>query len=256
MHQWFRLYSELLEDPKAQKLPPEIFKHWINLLCLASRGDGLLPPIPDVAFALRLSEDASTIVLTDLAKRGLIEKKSGIYRPHNWAKRQYKSDVSTDRVRAFRKRFGNVAGRESETVSETPSDTDSEADTDSDTEQSRTEEKKPAVSLNTYGEFGHVKLTGQEHAKLKAELNGSLEHYIDRFDRWAEEEPRKTKNRKPYLTISNWFRRYGPAPKNGGHHVNIPANETAAERRNRKNSQVANEIRERLNRADGETPAD
>jgi hypothetical protein len=142
LHTWFRLYSELLEDPKVQTLPPDLFKHWINLLCLASKNEGLLPPPADISFALRLSAGTTTDVLSKLLKAGLLERKSGIYQPHNWNKRQYKSDVSTDRVRAFRERFRNVSGLDSETVSAAVSETRS--DTDSDTED-RSESNPPIV---------------------------------------------------------------------------------------------------------------
>src|SRR6185312_7315007 len=42
--------------------------------------------------------------------------------PHGWAKRQYKSDTSTDRVKRYRKRFRNDA--------ETPPETETEAETE------------------------------------------------------------------------------------------------------------------------------
>ena len=57
-----------------------------------------------------------------------------------------------------------------------------------------------------YGEFGHAKMTEAQHAKLKAKLDGNLEAYIDRFDRWLEENPSKRK-RRAYLSILNWFDR-------------------------------------------------
>jgi hypothetical protein len=79
---------------------------------------------------LRLSDEKASEVISSLVKAGLLDRKSNVYQPHNWSKRQYKSDVSTERVRAFRKRFGNVAPSEGVTVSETPSDTDSDSDTE------------------------------------------------------------------------------------------------------------------------------
>ena len=44
MARWFRFYNEALDDPKVQKLPPALFKSWVNLLCLTARHDGTLPP--------------------------------------------------------------------------------------------------------------------------------------------------------------------------------------------------------------------
>ena len=136
MSRWFRLYDEMLDDPKAQRLPPQDFKIWINLLCLASRNDGKLPCISDMAFALRISENDAVTVVERLHIAGLIDKRNGgpdgfHYSPHAWEKRQYKSDNSADRVKKHReKRNGecNVSCN----VTETPPDTDTETDTETD----------------------------------------------------------------------------------------------------------------------------
>ena len=122
MNRWFRFYDEALDDPKVQLLPPERFKVWVNLLCLACRHDGKLPPIADVAFALRMARDEAGECLLDFTQRGLLDQYEEQFSPHNWAKRQYRSDVSTDRVKRFRETKRNV----SPAVSETAPDTDTE----------------------------------------------------------------------------------------------------------------------------------
>lgn len=123
MSRWFRFHAEALDDPKVQRLDGDTFKAWVNLLCLASKHGGKLPPIADMAFALRIDVDAARTVVERLLSGGLIDKASGgvdgyTYAPHGWTERQYKSDTSTDRVKRFRKR--------SEPVTETPPDTDTE----------------------------------------------------------------------------------------------------------------------------------
>lgn len=125
MTQWFRFYIGSLDDPKVQKLDGETYKAWVNLLCLAAKNDGKLPPIDDIAFALRIDRDGALTVLERLLNATLIDRSSGgcngySYAPHNWSKRQYKSDTSTARVKRFRKR--------SETVTETAPDTDTESE--------------------------------------------------------------------------------------------------------------------------------
>lgn len=108
--------------------------------------------------------------------------------------------------------------------------------------------EKPSVSLSAYGEFGHVKLSDDEYGKLKLHLNGSLDHYINRFDRWAEEEPKKTANRKPYLTIRNWFDRYGavigekPHEHQGQQRRERETHAEAIERKNREAVARAGEV--------------
>lgn len=117
MSHWFRYYDETLNDPKVQRLPDNLFKAWVNLLCVASANEGEIPSLADAAFALRLPETQMGAIVAQLAKRELLDPVPGRYfRPHNWDGRQYKSDVSTDRVKRFRERKRNVA--------ETPSDTE------------------------------------------------------------------------------------------------------------------------------------
>lgn len=94
---WLRLYTELLNDPKVQLLPPEQFKGWVNLLCLAKERDGLLPSVRDVAFRLRMSEAEATCLLVDLAKQGLLDENDDGYKPHNWETRQYASEGASRR---------------------------------------------------------------------------------------------------------------------------------------------------------------
>lgn len=125
--QWFRLYANILDDPKIQGLPPDLFKHWINVLALTCRYDGKIPSPAECAFSLRVPESVAISVLDRLQIAGLIDKcKGGVIgwyiAPHNWHKWQYKSDTSTERVKRFRAVTGNV--------SETPPETDTEADTE------------------------------------------------------------------------------------------------------------------------------
>ena len=143
---WFRFYEEVVDDPKVQRLPPEIFKGWVNLLCMAKRHDGQLPDVSDLAFGLRMSEAATAKLVETLVSSGLLEQGETGLTPHNWSARQYKGDVSTDRVRRYRRRSNdgdtvsrNVSSAVSdpvscngdETVTETPPDTESETETES-----------------------------------------------------------------------------------------------------------------------------
>jgi hypothetical protein len=120
---WFRMYDELLDDPKVQKLPGGDFKAWVNLLCLARRNEGFLPPVEDIAFALRIDLIGARSLLDRLAIGGLIDSHKGgpngaRIAPHGWHERQYKSDTSSERVKRFRERYKDV--------SETPPETETE----------------------------------------------------------------------------------------------------------------------------------
>ncbi len=135
---WFRLYNTLLDNPKVQRLSASLFKAWVNLLCLASRCGGKINP-SDVDFALRTKEGVGLSWLKTLAAEELFhEDGSGMYVPHDWDTLQYKSDVSTDRVKRFRQR----STKQAETVSETPPE-----QSRPETEKNRTEEAASPIEV-------------------------------------------------------------------------------------------------------------
>lgn len=134
---WFRLYDEVLDDPKVQKLPPDIFKFWINILCVASKNNGVLPPIESLSFVTRCNEKDVTEALDCLIAADLISvsknQHSSYLTPHNWKKRQYKSDTSTERVKRYRDNKKTVTCN----VTVTPPDADANTDSDTDTDFAR-----------------------------------------------------------------------------------------------------------------------
>ncbi len=143
MTRWFRLYDDILDDPKVQMLSPELFKTWVNLLAVASKNAGKLPPIQKLAFSLRLSQQDMQSRIEDLITAELIDiMPDGSLEPHNWSKRQWKSDDSAERVKRHREKKkaetpGNAEQHVTETtcnssvtVTVTPPDTESDTDTE------------------------------------------------------------------------------------------------------------------------------
>lgn len=121
---WFRFYDSVLDDPKAQKLTDPMFRAWVNLLCLANRNGGMIPAdMSALAFSLRTTEAKVKGLVDALSRAGLMDVSETFLIPHNWSERQFKSDVSTERVKRFRQRSmkqdGNGFRNRSETVSET-----------------------------------------------------------------------------------------------------------------------------------------
>lgn len=131
MSRWFRMYDDVLDDPKVQRLPADLFKAWVNLLCLASKNGGTLPCIDDVAFALRMDVECADDVVGSLVERGLLDEEGeDAYRPHNWNSRQFKSDQDpTAAERQRRKREREKA------VTRDVTDESRRPDTDTDTEK-------------------------------------------------------------------------------------------------------------------------
>lgn len=110
MSRWFRLYDRLLDDPKAQRLPPDVFKGWINLLCLAARSEGKLPGLSDIAFALRITDREADSLVTTLLDAGLLDDEPDGARPHNWDGLQFVTDAdksNAERQRRWRAKNGS-----------------------------------------------------------------------------------------------------------------------------------------------------
>jgi hypothetical protein len=148
--QWFRFYNEVVNDPKVQCLSAETFKVWVNVLCLTSQNDGKIPSEHDLAFSLRLPFQSVSDHMEILYAAGLIDDKNGHKTPHNWQKRQFKSDTSTDRV----KRFRNGQRNNKETPSETVSSVSVSTSVSSRKGDARGKPSKPdAVSDQTWQDF-------------------------------------------------------------------------------------------------------
>jgi hypothetical protein len=165
---WFRFYNETRHDPKVQRLPAELFRAWVNMLCLANENGGHIPGTPeDLAYEMRMPVAKAMKCIEQLKHAGLLDQDETLH-PHNWNGRQYQSDDVGTRVKRYRERQRNVT----ETADETPPDTD----TESDTEQKQRGEEAAAVSdwhaLAEEHDLRKVaKLTKTRRSHLKARLS-------------------------------------------------------------------------------------
>ena len=144
---WFRFYAESINDPKVQKLPPHLFKTWVNMLCLACSNGGKLPSVSDMAFQLRISDGDAQNQVDELIGLGLIDiiRADRAMEPHNWKARQYQSDTSKERTRKYRKSKAENACDVTVTAAVTPPDTDT--DTEAETEQNTASQYRAAAPL-------------------------------------------------------------------------------------------------------------
>lgn len=177
MSRWWRAYDEAVDDPKLQRLSGEMFKAWFNLMCLASQNNGVLPDLADIAFKLRVKEEKAWDILDHLGFAGLIDRTDGeggayTLAPHNWNGRQYKSDVSTERVKRFRKRGRNV--------SETPPETEVQK-TETDTEANASGADAPDVRTRLFrnGLQTLAKITGKTPDSCRATVGKWLKSVND-----------------------------------------------------------------------------
>jgi hypothetical protein len=113
MTRWFRVYDDLVDDEKVQMLSGDLVKALLNLWCLASKNGGVLPPMKAMSFKLRMKPQQVAAVIAELCEAGLIDRVDDLFQPHNWEKRQYKSDTdltAAERSRRYREkhRDGNA----------------------------------------------------------------------------------------------------------------------------------------------------
>lgn len=128
---WFRFYTDAVNDPKVQRLSPQLFKTWVNILCLAGQNEGKLPSIDDIAFQLRISAHEAQQQFDDLVLAGLVDILPDKSRePHNWKSRQFKSDTSAERTRKYREKKEKQACDVTSDVTVTAPDTETDTETD------------------------------------------------------------------------------------------------------------------------------
>ena len=131
---WFRLYSRIIDDPKLKLLAFEDRWHFVALLCLKSN-ELLDEPESDlrtrqIAVALGVQVRELDEIGRRLREVGLVDESLN---PVAWNNLQFKSDNSTDRVKAYRKRQqkqGGNAAKRSRNVTVTAQETDTDTDTE------------------------------------------------------------------------------------------------------------------------------
>lgn len=129
---WIRLYCDVHNNPKVQRLQPELFKFWVNVLSVAgTRPGGILPAPDELSWILRVDAGVCSRSLSDLVSARLLIRVGSAYKPYDWDDRQYESDTSNGRTKEWRKRRRDA----SVTSHVTPSE-----QSRADTEQSRTEQ--------------------------------------------------------------------------------------------------------------------
>jgi hypothetical protein len=108
LKQWFRFHTGAVDDPKVQMLSPELFKHWVNVLCIAAQHGGELPDISVTAFTLRMADAKAAGILAKLHVLNLLDKTEKSFKPHNWDKTDHADNTNAERQRRHRERNRDV----------------------------------------------------------------------------------------------------------------------------------------------------
>jgi hypothetical protein len=130
-NQWFRMYSDFLNDPKMISIAFEDQRHFIGVLALKS--DGVLEQECDKEILNRIVAQRLWIdyaVITDVKKR-LIRAKliNDNWQPIAWNKRQFRSDhdiTGAERQKRFRDNKRNALRNAPVTLPDTDTDTDTD----------------------------------------------------------------------------------------------------------------------------------
>ena len=100
---WIKLYMEILDDRKMAKLPDNLWRLVIELFLLAGKEhrDGALPPVEDIAWMLRRTEQEVIADMTELTATGIIDKTENSWIVAKFSERQAPS-TNADRAKRFR----------------------------------------------------------------------------------------------------------------------------------------------------------
>ena len=138
---WFRLWTDILDDPKLSQLEDGDYRRFIGLLAMASESDkaGVIPhEIDKIAWRLRCRKDHLEKCVKKLINLNILKQNGNGFLFLNWEKRQFQSDNSTKRWRKWK---ANVCP----TLAPTATDTDT--DTDTYKEKKNTQAKKVSFQL-------------------------------------------------------------------------------------------------------------
>lgn len=135
---WIKLFVEVLDDPKMGRLTNHLWRRAIELFLLAGRNgdDGLLPPVEEMTWVLRLDKPKLLEDLIGLAEVGVVHETPLGWVVTHFKDRQYSE--SYERVKKLRekKRYSNGESNEerNEDVAENESTSTSVSDSVSERE--------------------------------------------------------------------------------------------------------------------------
>lgn len=211
---WFPMWNETLNKRKVQALPGDLFKSWCNLMMLASSfdADGELPPIPEIAFALRVTDEQAIEMTEKLIALNFIDRLKSKLRIHNWDHWQLKSYSSAKRTAEWRERKRDSQVTDSDV---TPSSQVTEHETSPVTgsdgtpacalrlEEIREEKKReetplpPSGGMSPNGDSANFVLPTGSRKKAKAgDVPFKIPDWIS-VDDWLDFEAMRKKIRKP-----------------------------------------------------------
>ena len=197
---WIKLYRGLLDDPEWAALSPLGNRVLIMLWLLASESDGELPPIPVIAFRLRMSEKLVLSTISEL-QHWLIGSVSEPYQPDiKSISSRYQGDISeTETETETEKRREDHHLRVTNTLPSTPIDLRPTAFDEIweayPRKVGKKEARKAFTKLNGTGPETSIILAAILHQKSTAAWTKDGGQFIPHLSswlnqaRWADESP-------------------------------------------------------------------
>lgn len=233
---WIKLYLEILDDPKMGRLPDHLWRRTVELFLIAGKvgNDGKLPPVGEMAWTLRSTEQEITECLQALAGKefGIVHADGDQWFVSKFEKRQYSE--SYERVKRYRNAKSNARSNEDEAVySSSSSSSNSNSSLNSEEgrgvgegtipETPREAQAHPDIQAyqrvtNRFpgsGDYGVIIDTVQ----YLRDQHGDVDAYLKPY--WTAWSTRKTKDGKPYspkslVWLCEWAMQ-GEIPKANGH---------------------------------------
>lgn len=181
---WFRLYHRMIDDEKLRLLAFEDRWHFVALCCL--KADGLLDEERNQLWERKVAVKLGVQLreLDEISRRlmevGLIDAQLN---PVSWDELQYKSDNSTSRVQAYRKRQQKQAGnsvKRSRNVTVTAQEADTETDISSKDDCASGDALKPEHICEKWNDVA-VQIGGTPIRKLTPERRQLLKARIAQY---------------------------------------------------------------------------
>ncbi|WP_313114971.1 hypothetical protein [Stenotrophomonas indicatrix] len=138
---WFRMYAEFASDAKVQMMSEAMQRRLLMVFCMRCSDVTVTLSDDEIAFQMRITTEELAETKALFLRKGFIDQSWNVL---NWEKRQFASDSSAARTRAYRDR------QRDKTVTSQVTKGDALEQNRTDTEQNRTEVPTD-VGLSTAG---------------------------------------------------------------------------------------------------------
>lgn len=215
---WLKLYHEMLNDPKMGTMTDHLYRRTIELFLLAGQEDrnGLLPPLTQIAWALRTTVNDATLCLQELTELGIVTKTEYGFLVTHFMERQ--NTNLSDAERSARQREKQKASRGLSDARHADHVTDdTQTDTQTDTElsdapsRSSRDESSKNVTPDKDKEEDKDKDKEKELINNKLNINNSMD--VKQHNAAEKSAAAREKSGKQKLTPSDpgfWKRAFGP----------------------------------------------